>query len=177
MKNPPVQRDSAESTAWVVLLVATTVAARMWFNNFTLFGPVRIDVALIFLSYLAILRGVTFGIIAGVLLGLIVDAIQPPWMGASSVAFAAVGFFAGSFGQTLYMEKSRARGLLVIGAVVLFDIIFGMFSVGIASPFWVAVAGTIGSALLSGGLALVGSWLYRQWRGRAAVDPESAGRA
>jgi rod shape-determining protein MreD len=101
----------------------------MWFDNLHVFGPVRIDLALMFLSYLSILRGVTFGILAGTLLGLIVDAIHPAWMGASSVGFAAVGFFAGSFGQTLYMEKSMSRGLLVIGAVVLFDIIFGMLSV------------------------------------------------
>lgn len=173
----PVRRESAESATYIVLLVATAVAARIWFDNFHLFGPVRVDVALIFLSYLAILRGVTFGIVAGLILGLIVDAVHPSWMGASCVGFAAVGFFAGSFGQTLYLEKSRARGLLVIGAVLLFDIIFGMLSVGIARPFWLGVAGTIGSALLSGSLALFLSWLYRQWRGRVVSKPESAGRA
>lgn len=175
--NVPARRETAESATYVVLLVAIAVASRMWFDNLHLFGPVRVDLALIILSYLAILRGVTFGIVAGMLLGLIVDAIHPALMGASSVGFAAVGFFAGSFGQTLYMEKSLARGLLVIGAVVLFDIIFGMLSVGIASPFWLGALGTIGSAVLSGALALFVSWLYRQWRGQAVSEPESAGRA
>jgi cell shape-determining protein MreD len=98
-------------------------------------------------------------------------------MGASSIGFAAVGYFAGSFGQTLYLEKSLARGLLVIGAVVLFDIIFGMLSVGMASPLWLGAVGTIGSALLSGALALMVSWLYRQWHGRVVSEPEAAGRA
>jgi rod shape-determining protein MreD len=175
--NAPVRKESAESATYVVLLVATALASRVWFDNLHLFGPVRIDLALIFLSYLAILRGVTFGVVAGMLLGLIVDAVHPAWMGASSIGFAAVGYFAGSFGQTLYLEKSLARGLLVIGAVVLFDIIFGMLSVGMASPLWLGAVGTIGSALLSGALALVVSWLYRQWRGRVVSEPEAAGRA
>jgi len=174
--NRPVSREQAESAAYFVLLVGVTVAARMWFDNLHLFGRVRIDVALIFLAFLSIVRGVTFGIVAGALLGLIVDAIHPAWMGASSVAFAAVGFFAGSFGQTLYMEKSLARGLLVIGAVALFDIIFGMLSVGIGSPFWAGVAGTVGSAILSGLVALLVARFYRMWHKRATPAPENGGR-
>jgi rod shape-determining protein MreD len=162
--------------AYFVLLVGATVACRMWFDNVHLVGRVRIDVAVIFLGFLSIIRGVTFGIIAGGLLGLIVDAVHPAWMGASSVAFAAVGYFAGSFGQTLYMEKSLARGLLVIGAVVLFDIIFGMLSVGIGSPLWLAALGTLGSALLSGLVAFGISRLYRVWHKRSTPAPENGGR-
>ena len=170
-----MRREAAESAASFVLLVVAAMAARLWFDNLAFGAGLRLDVAIIILALLSMGRGTGFGIVAGFLLGLIVDATHPGWIGASSVGYAAVGFFAGSFGQTLYMEKSLARGLLVLGAVVMFDVLFGLFSVGLARPFWRHALGTLGSALLSGAAAVLAARAYRWWRGRTAAEEGSAG--
>ena len=170
-----VRSSTAESVAYGVTLLAVALAAKMWFADLQMAGSVRIDVALIGLSLLAIVRGTTFGIVAGFVLGIVLDAVNPGWMGASAVGYAVVGFFSGSFGQTLYMEKSVARGLLVMGAVVIFDLIFGLLSVGISPSLWSATLGTLGSAVLSGALAILLTRVVKQWQSTSAPDAELAG--
>ncbi len=147
-----------------VALGLSVLAARVWFSNFQWEGGVRIDIALIILVLMAIGRGARFGIIAGFLLGILVDASAPGYMGASSVGFAIVGFASGSFGDTMYMDQTLARGVFVFAAVIVFDIIFGLLSRGIASPFFLSVFFTIASALLSGLVAGSAAALTRSLR-------------
>lgn len=170
-----VRSSTAESIARGVILLAVALAARMWFADLKIVGPIRIDVAIIGLALLAMERGTTFGIVTGFVMGIVLDAVNPAWMGASAAGYAVVGYFSGSFGQTLYMERSLARGLLVMGAVVIYDLIFGLLSVGIAASFWQAALGTLGSALLSGALAVLITRVIRQWRYASADDAELAG--
>lgn len=154
--------------------VCVVMAARMWLDNLRVIGLVRVDAALIALPLLSTARGTRFGIITGFLLGLIVDATGVEWMGSSSVGYALVGFLTGSFGQSLYMEKSTARGILVFGAVIFFDLVFGLLSVGIAHPFWLHALGTLGSAVLSGVAAALITRIVHYWRGRALPAVEMA---
>ena len=145
-----LRRDRIMAVLYFLTLAASVLASRVWFSNLQWNGGVRIDIALIILPLMAIARGATFGIISGFLLGFLVDATAPGYMGASSVGFAIVGFASGSFGDTMYMDQTLARGVLVCAAVLAFDIIFGLLSRGIASPFFLSVFFTISSALLSG---------------------------
>jgi len=170
-----VRSSTAESVAYFLLLVAVSLAARMWFLDLQLVGGVRIDATLIALALLAIGRGARFGIIAGFLLGLVADATHPGWLGAASAGFAVVGFFSGSFGQALYMDKASARGLLVVGAVIIFDIINGLFTVGIGHPFLRHAVGTVVSAALTGGTAVLLTRLARYWRRRPTAAVEVVG--
>lgn len=148
-----LRRNRIMAVLYFLALGLSVLAARVWFSNFQWDGGVRIDIALIILPLMAIARGATFGIISGFLLGLLVDATAPGYMGASSAAFAIVGFASGSFGDTMYMDQSLARGVFVFAAVIVFDVIFGLLSRGIASPFFLSVFYTIASALLSGLIA------------------------
>lgn len=170
-----VRSSTAESVARGVILLAIALAARLWFADLMIVGLVRIDVAIIGLSLLAMERGMTFGIVTGFLMGLVLDAVHPAWMGASAAGYAVVGYFSGSFGQTLYMERSMARALLVMGAVVIYDLIFGLLSVGVADSLWRAAVGTLGSAILSGAAALIITRAIKQWRSAAATDADLAG--
>ena len=129
-------------------------------------------VALIALPLMAIARGATFGMLAGFFLGLILDAMNPAWMGASSVGYTVVGFFSGSFGQTIYVDRTAARTTLVFGSVLLFDTIFGLLSVGIAHPFWRHVAASLASAILTGAVAGAITWIRRHLRIRAPRTAE-----
>jgi rod shape-determining protein MreD len=95
-------------------------------------------------------RGARFGLGAGFLLGLAVDAVYPQWLGASSVGYTLVGFFSGSFGQTIYVDKTRAQAALVIASTLIFDLVFGTLTSGIASPFLPAVLASLGSAVVTG---------------------------
>jgi rod shape-determining protein MreD len=147
------RREQWTDLGYLLLLSAGVVAARVWFGNFALDSGVRIDVALLVLPALSIARGAAFGAAAGFLLGLLVDATHAGWMGASSVAYALVGFCSGSFGQTMYVDRTAARGILVAGSVIIFDLIFGLLAGGVAQPFWRHAAGTLGSALLTGLIA------------------------
>lgn len=163
-----------EDVILFLFTVSVVLAARMWLDNLRIVGPVRIDAALIILPLLSTARGTRFGIITGFLLGLIVDATGVEWMGSSSVGYALVGFLTGSFGQSLYMEKSTARGMLAFGSVILFDLTFGLFTVGIADPFWLNALGTLGSAALSGAAAAVITRIIRFIRGRELPAVETA---
>ena len=157
---------------YFVALGLSVLAARVWFSNFQWEGGVRIDIALIVLVLMAIRRGSRFGIVAGFLLGILVDASAPGYMGASSVGFAIVGFASGSFGDTMYMDQTLARGVFVFAAVIVFDIIFGLLSRGIASPFFLSAFFTIASALLSGLVAGTAAALTRSIRIPLDVEPE-----
>ena len=157
---------------YFVALGLSVLAARVWFSNFQWEGGVRIDIALIVLVLMAIRRGSRFGIVAGFLLGILVDASAPGYMGASSIGFAIVGFASGSFGDTMYMDQTLARGVFVFAAVIVFDIIFGLLSRGIASPFFLSAFFTIASALLSGLVAGTAAALTRSIRIPLDVEPE-----
>lgn len=170
---PLLKRDRLEATAQFLWLVAVVLAARVWLSNLALWGDFRIDAALIGLPFLAISRGTRFGALAGLGLGLIVDSVSPDWMGTSSVGFSLVGYFAGSFGQTMYVDRTTARGLLVAASVILFDITFGLLSRGIASPFWPHVASTFGSAVISGLAAAALTAIQRQLRTRTPSRREA----
>ena len=139
-------RNRLQALGMFLALAAIVLAARVWFGNMELFGLVRLDVALLALALASMARGARFGMISGFFLGLLVDAPSPVWMGASSVGFVLVGYFSGSFGQTMYVDKTSARGLLVMGSVVIFDLVFGLLTVGIARPFISHALSTLGSA-------------------------------
>lgn len=153
------QRVSTVVAFLVVMVVA--LAARVWFGDLQLAYGVRIDATLLALSLASIARGARFGTIAGFLLGLLVDSVSPSWLGASAVGYALVGFFSGSFGQTIYVDKTRARAALVTVSIILFDLVFGVLTVGVASPFFERVLGSLGSALVTGGVAAV---LSQAWQ-------------
>jgi rod shape-determining protein MreD len=115
--------------------------------------------------------------IAGFLLGLLVDAPTPAWMGASSAAYALVGYLAGSYGQTMHMDKTLARGILVIGSVLVFDICFGLVTVGIARPLWLHALSSMGSAVLTGAAAAGITLLLKYVQTRARAGGEQPARA
>lgn len=163
------ERISALST--FLLITAVALAARVWFGDLHLFFGVRVDATLVALTLASIARGARFGTVAGFVLGLVVDAVQPEWLGASAAGYALVGFFTGSFGQTIYVDRTRARAALVIASVVIFDIVFGVLTVGIASSFFSRVLASLGSAVVTGGITAL---LSRAWQ--AVIAPQ-AGRA
>jgi rod shape-determining protein MreD len=154
-------RNRLQAMMTLLMLAVIVLAARVWFGNMEWFGLVRMDIAILALALASMARGARFGMISGFLLGLLVDAPSPGWMGASSVAFVLVGYFSGSFGQTMYVDKTSARGLLVMGSVIIFDLVFGLLTVGIATPFIGHALSTLGSALLTGGTAATLSWVHR----------------
>ena len=167
-----LRANRIRAVLYFLALVASVLAARVWFSNFQWGSGARIDIALILLPLMAIARGATFGIVSGFLLGLIVDATAPGYMGASSVGFAIVGFASGSFGNTMYMDQTLARGVLVFAAVMFFDIVFGLLSRGIASPFFLSAFFTISSALLSGLIAGSAASVSRTLRIPRKVEQE-----
>jgi rod shape-determining protein MreD len=145
-----LNRQRIGAVAAFAFVTALSLAARVWFGDFQVFGRVRVDLAVIALALASTARGARFGTIAGFLLGLTMDAASPEWLGASAVGFALVGFFSGSFGQTIYVDKTRARAALVILSVLLFDLAFGLLSTGMSGPFVAGVLASVGSACLSG---------------------------
>ena len=157
-----------------LVLAAITLAGRVWFHNFEWMGRLRIDVALLFLPYFAIARGATFGMVAGFLLGVLVDATNPQWMGASTLGYVVVGFFAGSFGQTIYVDRTRAQAIVVAGSVIIFDAIYGLLTVGFASPIGQRISYSLGSALLTGVAAAFLSWSRKFLRARTRAGHEAA---
>ncbi len=170
---PLLSRSRIEAVGTFVLLTMLVIAARIWLLDLHVFGGARIDIALIALSLTAISRGATFGMLAGFLLGVVVDAMNPAWMGATSVGYTVVGFFSGSFGQTIYVDRTAARAVLVFGSVLLFDTIFGLLSVGIAHPFWRHVAASLASAILTGATAGAITWIRRHLRIRSHRTAEA----
>jgi rod shape-determining protein MreD len=156
-----VNRQRMGAVVAFLVIMAITLAARVWFGDIQLAFGMRIDFAIIALSMASIARGARFGTVAGFLLGLVVDSVLPQWLGASSVGFALVGFFSGSFGQTIYVDKTRARAALVTASMILFDLVFGVLTVGIASPFIARVLASLGSALVTGGVTAI---LSRAWQ-------------
>ena len=152
-------RDRGRAVGAFLLLSALILMARVWLGNLDIGGNVRLDVAIIALALASIRRGATFGMTAGFLIGLMLDAPLPAWMGASSVGFVIVGFFSGSFGQTIYVDKMAARGLLVFGSVLMFDLFFGLLTFGVAQPFFGHLFSSFASAVLTGTAALIIAWL------------------
>lgn len=156
-----LSRERIGATTTFCLVTAAALAARVWFNDVQLFYGVRIDIPVLALSLSAIARGARFGAISGFLLGLVTDSVQPEWLGASAAGYALVGFFSGSFGQTIYVDKTRARAALSGASVLMFDIVFGILTVGIASPFIPRVLASLGSAVVTGGVTAL---LSRAWQ-------------
>lgn len=156
-----LNRQRAGTLVTFLVIVVVALAARVWFDDFQVAYGVRVDAALLALSLASIARGARFGTLAGFALGLIVDAVWPQWLGASAVGYALVGFFSGSFGQTIYVDKTRARAALVTASMLLFDLTFGILTVGIASPFLARVLASLGSALVTGGVTAL---LSRVWQ-------------
>jgi hypothetical protein len=64
--------------------------------------------------------------------------------------------------------------MLAFGSVILFDLVFGLLSVGIAQPFWLHAVGTLGSAALSGAAAAVITRIVHFIRGRTLPVVETA---
>lgn len=161
--------------AFVVILVIT-LAARVWFGDVQLAWGLRIDFGIVALTLASMARGARFGTAAGFILGIVVDAMLPEWLGASAVGYALVGFFSGSFGQTIYIDKTRARAALVIGSMLLFDLVFGLLTVGIASPFFARVLASIGSAVITGGVTALFSrvWQLIKTPPEGRTDPADA---
>jgi len=156
-----LSRERVGATSALCVVTAAALAARVWFGDAQLLYGVRIDIPVLALSLASIARGARFGAIAGFILGLVTDAVQPEWLGASAAGYALVGFFSGSFGQTIYVDKTRARMALAGASVVVFDIVFGLLSVGIASPFFSRVLASLGSAVVTGGVTAL---LSRAWQ-------------
>lgn len=166
-----LSRERIGAVSTFLLITAVALVARVWFGDLQLAFGVRVDATLLALTLASIARGARFGTVAGFVLGLVVDAVQPEWLGASAAGYALVGFFSGSFGQTIYVDRTRARAALVISSVVIFDIVFGVLTVGIASPFFSRALASLGSALVTGSVTAL---LSRAWL--AVVAPQS-GRA
>jgi rod shape-determining protein MreD len=170
-------RKRLQALSTFLTLTVIVLAARVWFGNMEWQSGIRLDVALLALALASMSRGARFGMISGFLIGLLVDAPSPGWMGASSVGFVLVGYFSGSFGQTMYVDKTSARGLLVLGSVVIFDLIFGLLTVGIATPFISHALSTIGSALLTGAAVAALSWAHRYLSATDKAEPNFAADA
>lgn len=156
-----LNRERLGATATFALVTAAALAARVWMNDVPLFFGIRIEVPIIALCLASIARGARFGATAGFLLGLIVDATQPEWLGASAAGYTLVGFFSGSFGQTIYVDKTRARAALSGASVLIFDACFGLLSVGIASPFLERMLASLGSAVMTAGVTALASRLWQ----------------
>lgn len=156
-----LSRERLGATGTFCLVTAAALAARVWFGDAQLLYGVRIDVPILALSLASIARGARFGAMAGFLLGLITDSVQPEWIGASAAGYALVGFFSGSFGQTIYVDKTRARAALSGASVIMFDAVFGLLTLGFASPFIPRVLASLGSAVVTGGVTAL---LSRAWQ-------------
>jgi rod shape-determining protein MreD len=168
-----LNRDRLGAFVTLCLVTLVALAARVWFGDAQLLFGVRVDIPVLALSLASMARGARFGALAGFILGLVVDAVQPEWLGASAVGYALVGFFSGSFGQTIYVDKTRARAALATASVLLFDITFGVLTVGLASPFVVRALASLGSAAVTGGVTAL---LSRAWQltfatARSRIDP------
>jgi rod shape-determining protein MreD len=128
------------------------VAALLQLSVLTQYHSFRnASIVLVALLSIALLRGSTFGAVAGFLVGLLLDTATLGTLGVTSLLLTVAGFWIGRYGETTARDRFHAPFLSV--AVVTFLYVIGQlilqFMLGEPAPAGLALHGLPGALLLN----------------------------
>jgi rod shape-determining protein MreD len=111
---------------YLILYFAVIIYQTLLAEFFTL-GSVRLDLAMILLAYVSLTMGARQGIIFGFGLGLLMDVLNPLWLGAGVLIKGTMGFGMGYLKENLFVENVIAKGLVLFGAILINDLLINLF--------------------------------------------------
>lgn len=90
-------------------------------------GPARLDLSILVLIYVTLTRGTKQGIVFGFGLGILLDALNPAWLGLGSLIKGTLAYLIGYFKEKLFVENIFSKILLLFLTVLGNDVLYYLF--------------------------------------------------
>ena len=146
----------------VIALVAIAIAlvAQAAISRLTVGGTVALDLALVVVTYLALIWGPLAGMLAGSAAGLLQDTLGSGVIGIGGLAKTIVGYLAGVVAQQFILTAPAPRFVIFMGATLVHAVVFiGFYTLlglrSFPSPLPSVVAQAAGNGVIGLGVFLV----------------------
>lgn len=110
--------------ALAVLAVAASLVLQTTLGRLTVGGTVAVDLALVVVTYLALVWGPTAGMLTGSMAGLLQDTLASGVVGVGGLAKSLVGYLAGVVAQQFILTAPLPRFVIFMGATAVHAAVF-----------------------------------------------------
>lgn len=120
----------------ILLLAAAIIVLQLTLIPYLALASITPELPILFVIYLGARRGPYYGVIAGFVIGLILDGLSTGFLGLSSMTYSLVGFLAGKvFFWDVALPLGRWALASVVGVLFWSTIFTYVYTLGDAPPF------------------------------------------
>ena len=133
---------------------------------------VKLDLPLFLVIYVGLTRGTREGVAHGFLIGLLVDVLNPSFLGLNTLIKTMLGYLAGNFKDNLFLEPIHFKGLIIFLALIFNDLVYYLIWSGFDPT--VVLRTIFFSSILSGiytsGVGMLLFFISRRFKLRIAFE-------
>ncbi len=131
---------------------------------------IKLDLPLLLVVYLGLTRGTKEGIVFGFLIGLLVDVLNPYFLGLNALIKTILGYLAGNFKDNLFLEPIYFKGLVIFLALIFNDLIYYLIYSGFDLPviFGILFYSSVLSGIYTSGIGMLIFFINRRLKLRIA---------
>ena len=133
---------------------------------------IKLDLPLLLIVYVGLTRGTKEGIVYGFLIGLLVDILNPSFLGLNTFIKTILGYLAGSFKDNLFLEPIYYKGLIIFLALILNDLIYYLIRSGFDLPVLLGIIlfSSILSGIYTSGVGMLLFFINQRFKLRIAFE-------
>lgn len=120
----------------ILLLAAITIVLQLTLVPYIALASITPEIPILFVIYLGARRGPYWGVIAGFVMGMILDGLSTGFLGLSSMTYSLVGFLSGKvFFWDVALPIGRWALASAVGVIFWSTIFTYVYTLGDAPPF------------------------------------------
>ena len=131
---------------------------------------IKLDLPLLLVVYIGLARGTKEGIVHGFLIGLLVDVLNPYFLGLNALIKTLLGYLAGNFKDNLFLEPIYFKGLVIFLALIFNDLIYYLVYSGfdLKAIFGIIFFSSLFSGIYTSGIGMLIFFLSKRLKLRIA---------
>jgi len=133
-------------------------------------ADIKLDLPLLLVIYVGLTRGTKEGVIHGFLIGLLVDVLNPYFLGLNAFIKTVLGYLAGNSKDNLFLESIYFKGLVIFSALILNDLIYYLVYSGfhLPSTFEIIFYSSVLSGIYTAGVGMLVFFINQRFKLRIA---------
>jgi rod shape-determining protein MreD len=154
------------------LILFVVVIFLSFFSEPLQVAKVKLDLPLFLVVYVGLTRGTKEGIGIGFLIGLLVDVLNPSFLGLNTLIKTILGYLAGNFKDNLFLEPIHFKGLVIFLALIFNDLIYYLIRSGFDLPATLGIIffTSILSGIYTSGVGMLVFFINQRFKLRIAFE-------
>ncbi|MGB2696992.1 MAG: rod shape-determining protein MreD [Candidatus Zixiibacteriota bacterium] len=152
------------------LILFAVVIFLSFFSEPLRVANIKLDFPLFLVVYVGLTRGTREGIVHGFLIGLLVDVLNPSFLGLNTLIKTILGYLTGNFKDNLFLEPIYFKGLIIFLALIANDLIYYLIRSGfdLSATLGIIFFPSILSGIYTSGVGMLVFFISQRFKLRIA---------